>query len=218
VLQTAGAQQSALAGYLAASIARLPKSARLPLLDLAMPALRQLPEPARVAFLATVEKVIAADRRVTLAEFVLQTVLTRRLNARAGRATPIKFAHLAAIRRDCALLLSLVAHVAASASAQMPKDAFLRGAAYCPELGLTAAGLTDAAAIGFGQVRVALERANQLAPLVKPVLIKTLVAVAGEASPLPVDIADVLRAICAALEAPIPPAVAATYTACRWDR
>lgn len=218
VLQTAGAQQSALAGYLAASIARLPKSARLPLLDLAMPALRQLPEPARAAFLATVEKVIAADRRVTLAEFVLQTVLTRRLNARAGRATPIRFAHLAAIRRDCALLLSLVAHVAASASAQMPKDAFLRGTAYCTELGLTAADLTDAAAIGFGQVRVALERANQLAPLVKPVLIKTLVAVAGEASPLPVDSADVLRAICAALEAPIPPAVAATYTACRWDR
>jgi hypothetical protein len=33
---------------------------------------------------------------------------------------------------------------------------------------------------------------------------------------MPPAIADLLRAICAALEVPIPPAVAATYTAYHW--
>jgi Zn-dependent protease with chaperone function len=209
-------QQASLALFLTGAIGRLPKSARLPLLDLAMPALKQLPEASRAALLATVDKLIAADNRITLAEFVVQTVLTQRLGAHAGRANPVKFDRPAAIREDCIVLLSLVAHVAAPATAEETRAVFLRGASHCPGLGLTPADLIDAATIGFVRVKAALVNADQLAPLAKPLLIKALLAAAGEADPMPVATADLLRAICAAIEAPIPPAVAQTYTAYHW--
>jgi len=58
---------------------------------------------------------------------------------------------------------------------------------------------------------------HQLAPLAKPSLVKALLAAAGQREPMPVALADLLRALCAAIEAPVPPAVAATYTAHHWQ-
>jgi Zn-dependent protease with chaperone function len=216
VLKAALPQQLSFILFLAETIERLPGSARLPLLDLAMPALRQLSAADRAALLATVDKLIAADQRMTLAEFVLQTVLTRRLNAHAGRAVPVLFHHLATIRQDCILLLSLVAHASAPAVNEAASTLFLRGTMHCPELGLLPAQLSDAKAIGFAQVKTALDHVSQLAPLAKPILIKALLAAAGEAGSMPVASADLLRAVCAAIDAPLPPAVAAIYTAYHW--
>jgi hypothetical protein len=215
VLKADAPQQAPLATLLAESIDKLSKSARLPLLDLAMPALRQLPGADRMKLLTVVNKLIAADNRITLAEFVLQTVLARRLDAGAGRATPVKFVNLSELKKECAVLLSLVAHIGTAAARQeTAMNAFLRGAACCPQLGLSSADMFAVPAIGFAQISAALDRANQLAPLAKPAFIKALLATAGAANILPIATADVLRAICAALDAPIPPAVTATYIDC----
>lgn len=215
LLRAEAPQQAAFAAYLTESIDRLPRSARLPLLDLTMPALRQLPETERAILLATVDKLIAADNKITLAEFVLQTVLTRRLDLHAGRAVPVKFRSIDELKSECAMLLSLVAHVVASAGSagrqETPAQAFLRGAERCPELGLSADDLYPVSTIGFASAKNALDRANQLAPLAKPALIKALLATAGADDKPAAAVADMLRAICAALDAPIPPTVAATY-------
>jgi hypothetical protein len=212
ILEACPSPQTALAGHLARQIATLPAIVRLPLLDLAMPALQLLSLPERAHLLLTAEALIAADQRVTLAEFVLQTILVRRLDPRAGRSVPVRFDQLGALRSEVAVLLSLVAHLAVSGTAT-PVDAFLRGTQRCPELALAASDLRSLMAIDFDQVRAALERLLQLAPLAKPALLKALVAVAGEADagPLPADLADLLRAVCSAIDAPLPPAVAASY-------
>jgi Zn-dependent protease with chaperone function len=209
-------QQAPLAEFLAGSIGRLPKSARLPLLDRAMPVLRQLNTAEREELLATADRLIAADNTLTLAEFVLQTVLTRRLAAHAGRATPVRYHDLSALKEDCAMLLSLVAHVAASGAAAKPEDLFAAGAARL-QAGMLSSGLLPVSAIDYTGVSAALDRAHQLAPLAKPALIKALLAAAGDIEPMPVATADLLRAICAALDAPVPPAVAATYTDYHWS-
>ncbi len=222
VLQAQAPQQAAFVTYLADAIAKLPPGARLPLLDLAMPALRQLPQAGRDQLLQIVALLIGADQRVTLAEFVLETVLTRRLAAHAGRAVPCKYSDLTQLKQECALMLSLVAHVSVLVArrthgqTETAAQAFMRGAAVCPELALGAADLRAAADIGFAGVRGALEHANQLAPLAKPGFIKALVAAAvGKGSVcLPMEMADLLRAVCAALEAPLPPAVNAAYRDC----
>lgn len=221
MLKKEAPQQAALVTFLAESIKQLPLSARLPLVDLATPALRQLAQPERDKMLALADQLIAADSRITLAEFVVQTILTRRLGPRAGRLVPIKFNRLAELNHEVAVLLSLVAHVAVSTSrgdavaARMA--AFLRGAQLCPELKLAARDYCDGASLGFPQVRLALDHTNQLAPLAKPQLIKALLAVADNGAELPIASADILRAICAGIEAPIPPAVAATYHAYPWQ-
>lgn len=222
VLQAQVPQQAALVAYLAQAIGRLPPGARLPLLDLAMPALRQLAQTERDELLVVAGHLIGADQRVTLAEFVLETVLSRRLAAHAGRAVPVRFASLAPLKQDCALMLSLVAHVTVMAAQQAQDQtetaaqAFMRGAALCPALSLTPADLCGIAEVGFARVKAALDRANQLAPLAKPGLIKALVAAAvcDDSTVLPMEIADLLRAVCAALEAPLPPAVIAAYADC----
>lgn len=199
--------------YLAESIAKLPENMRLPLLDLTMPALRQLSDFERTHVLKITDKLIAADNKITLAEFVLQTILTRRLDARSGRAIPVKFDSLSALKQECALLLSMLAYVSAAATHEGASASFERGIRLCAALGLTTENLSTVQAINFAKVRDALDRVNQLAPLEKPALIKALLATAGQARPLPVAMADVLRAICAAIEVPLPADVAAVYAA-----
>jgi len=222
LLATIDAGSARMAGYLRRELDALPHSVRLPLLDLAAPALRQLTAPQRAALLDSCERLIAADGRVTLAEFVVQAVLQRRLGRHAGRAVPVRFTTPAALRAEAALLLSLLAQVtlraqpAAAADSALP--AFLRGAAACPELALAAADLRPAAAIDFADVRAALERVNQLAPLAKPALVKAWLAAASDAGGalLPAS-ADVLRALCSAIDAPLPPALAAAYGGYDWS-
>jgi Zn-dependent protease with chaperone function len=203
------------AAYLADTIAGMPKSARLPLLDLAMPALRLLPQPSRDSLLQMADRLIAADNRVTLAEFVLQTVLQRRLAANANRAIPVRYPDVAALERDAVVLLSLAAQVAAKHNNEPAAAAYARGA---PLIQLAATAPLDIPALGFSRVRDALAAANRLAPLAKPFLVKALQATATPASgELPVDTADLLRGICAAIDVPVPPTVAATYTAHGWS-
>ncbi|GAA4021787.1 M48 family metallopeptidase [Actimicrobium antarcticum] len=213
ILDACQSPQTALVRHLAHQLDAVPASARLPILDLAMPALKQLSQPERDSLLRTASALIAADQRVTLAEFVLQTILTRRLDLHAGRSVPVRFDHLGALRNELALLLSLMAHVAAT---DAPAAAFLRGAQRCTGLSLAASDLLVITAIDFDEVSAALERVLQLAPLAKPALLKALVAVAGDTTPggLPIDVADLLRAICSAIDAPLPPAVAASYASC----
>jgi Zn-dependent protease with chaperone function len=192
---------------LAREIDRLPPEARLPLLDLAVPALKALPDEEKQRLLDAVAALIAADARVTIAEFVLQTLLARRLAPHAARAVPVRHANLQALRAECALLLSLVAHVRASAGppalrASTAQEAFLQGARGA-DIGVSETDLVPAEKIRFETVRTALERANRLAPLAKPLFIKALVRAAGEQPSH--TLADLLRAVCSTLDAPLPP-------------
>ena len=211
LLQAEAPGQVALVQRLAPALGALSSRAGLPLLDLAMPSLRALPQSERDHFLSVIDHLIAADGRVVLTEFVIETLLKRRLSAHAGRAVPVRFNSLAALCDDCAMLLSLVAHVTAKANGTSPLDLYLRGMSAAPEAGLDVAGLVDAATMGFDPVRRALDHANQLAPLKKPALIKMLLAAATFSQPMPDAAADLLRAICAALDAPLPSAVSASY-------
>lgn len=209
-------QQAGQVTALLLALKQLPGHARLPLLDLAMPALRQLTLAERAPLLANVTRLIAADQRISLDEFVLQTVLTRRLDMHAGRAVPVRFLSLPELQHESAVLFSLTAHVMASLLHQPAVSLFMRAAMACPQLTLSERDLLAAHALDFGIVKAALDRSNQLAPLAKPVLIKAMLAMVGEPAAIPLLAADLLRAMCAALDAPMPPRVAEVYAASGW--
>jgi Zn-dependent protease with chaperone function len=209
-------QQAERVMQLAAALTRLPANARLPLLDLVIPALRQLPLAERAAMLLQFERMIASDSRVSLNEFVLQTVLVRRLAAQANRAVAVKYSSVTELKKECLVLFSLIAHVAAPLLRRPAPSLFIRAADHSPQLFLSENDLIAVAALTYGRIKAALDKANQLAPLANPALIKSLLAVAGEHNPLPLALADLLRAVCAALEAPMPPIVAAVYSADGW--
>ena len=215
-LQAQFPEQAEQVTALLLALAQLPGQARLPLLDLAMPALRQLTVAERAGLLTNVTRLIAADQRISLDEFVLQTVLTRRLARHAGRAVPVRFLSLPELQRECAVLFSLTAHVLAPLSHQPAVALFMHAVTACPQLALSKQDLLAVDALDFGIVKAALDRSNQLAPLAKPALIKALLAMADEHAAIPLLAADLLRAMCAALDAPMPPRVAEIYTASGW--
>jgi hypothetical protein len=66
---------------LVAFVQALPDTHRLPLLDLAMPALRQMSRHQHRAFRAQVEVLMIADQRLSLFEYTLRCVLHRHLDA-----------------------------------------------------------------------------------------------------------------------------------------
>jgi Zn-dependent protease with chaperone function len=204
-------EQAAVVMHMATLLADVPATAHLSVLDLAMPALRQLPPPQRSMLLKAVEDVINHDGQVSWHEFVLQTILVRRLGPQAGRAVPFRFATAAQIRKECTLLLSLVARVSFT-GLPVPSELevqrkFMQAAIHLPGFELSPADLHAASAITLTGIRRALEQANCLMPLAKPALVKALCKICETEGEFPPVCVDTLRAICSAIDAPLPPTI-----------
>lgn len=174
---------------------------RLPLLDLAMPALKRLPENTRQQLLSVVAALIQADGRVSETEFVLQAILEQRLNPQAARAVKVRYADLVPLRKEVALVLSLVPQGDAATRQQM----FMQGAASLRNLQLQATDWTNPDQLDYQAVRAALAQLNQLAPLAKPMLIRGMLQIAQAQNSLSsARTHELLRSVCAAIDMPVP--------------
>ena len=201
IAEAYGAEASQIADRYHGLIHQLPPGVRQPLLDVAMPALRKLPEQSRQRILKLAHLLVVADGRVSVREFLLFTILKRRLGPEAGRAVPVRYRAVSELAQDAALVLSLVAVVRLP---KRPEHAFNAGALLLPD---TNVQLVGGDAIKLDEVSAALDRLNQLAPLAKPQLIKAATAAAFVDSETNWRAASTLRMICAALDAPLPPQV-----------
>jgi len=186
-----------------AIVQQLPPGVRLSLLDRAMPTLRRLPQAAAQRFLMLAHTLIAADGRVTLAEFLLFTVLKRRLGPNAGRAVPVRYRAVAEVTSEAALVMSLIANVRMP---DTPERAFAAGRALLPGFD---AQFVAQANISLDAVAAAFVKLNQLAPLAKPAYIKACTAVAFVDGETNWKAASCLRTVCIALDSPLPPQVIA---------
>jgi hypothetical protein len=180
-------------------ILQLPPGARQPLADTAMPALRKLPQDTRQRLLRVAHMLIVADGRLSVPEFLLFTILKRRLGPDAGRAVPISHRTVRELPREAGLVLSLAAAVRLPERAE---HAFNAGALLLPGVDTP---FTSADSIRLDAVADALDRLNRLAPLAKPQLIKAVTATAFADDATNWRAASTLRMICAALDAPLPP-------------
>ncbi len=196
-LLRAGGEDAELVARIAAEVQGLGKLARLPLIALATPTLKGLAPGERTAFLLLLQQLIGADRRITLEEFVVATMLEAALGERAGRAVPATYRKLEPLAEDARLVLSLVAHATNGDAAA----SFEHG---LKELGIPLQ-LIDARALSLVAVKAALTRLNQLALMQKPRLVKALVQCALADGGLGVTDAELLRAICSTLDSPLPP-------------
>jgi hypothetical protein len=197
VREEGGDDLAARCARFADALAPLGARVRLPALTLALPALKLLPREARDRVLRLVRALIAADGKVSLGEFVLQTLLRRYLGPQAKGAPRVTHRDLASVARESAIVLSLFAHAGGGG---MP--AFDRG---MKALGLQGGVLSAPPELRFDVVDAALNELEQLAPLRKPALIKACVAVAMADDRLTLAEGELLRAVCAALDSPLPP-------------
>ncbi|MFN2350989.1 MAG: M48 family metallopeptidase [Kiritimatiellia bacterium] len=94
------------------SLAKLPLELRLPLADLALGTLKELPAADYEKFKTTVELLIVADESVSLFEYTLHHMIQRHLDGFFHKSVPIAVRHhaLAPIANPCVDLLSCLAH------------------------------------------------------------------------------------------------------------
>jgi len=177
--------------------ARLGPALHLPVVDLALPALKELDEREKKAFLAAAEGAIRADQRVSLHEFVLLTLLRHQL----APGAPVKGGkRIEALRDESLALLSLIAHAGHADTAA----AFNAGVA---QLGLRDAALLPRDRITPEAAGEALDRLRGLAPLAKALLVQAMFAVATADGTIRLGEAELLRLAGAVLDCPLPPLV-----------
>jgi Zn-dependent protease with chaperone function len=194
---TAAGPLAAAAQALAPRLSRLGVAFHLPLVDLALPALKGAGAAERAAFLAALEAVIRADRRVSLHEFVILTLLRHQLMPPAPAAARKRLEEL---RPDALALLSLTAHAGHGDSA----SAFHAGA---KQLGFDNAAQLAREAITPEAAGAALANLKALAPLAKARLVQGLFAAATADGTIRMAEAELLRLVGAVLDCPLPPLI-----------
>ena len=190
---------------LIAPIEALGEARQLELVELALPALRELPADGRQQLLARMGRLVMIDKVLSLPELLLFTVveyrLSRRVTAQRTRS-PKTLLHLT----DSA---SLVLSAVAQASARNSQQAFARGreqlAARCPTIAFAPDKAGDAI-----QVRRALEQLLFLTPMDKPLLLRAAIATIVFDGGVSQRENLLLRSLCATLDVPLPPLVAAS--------
>ena len=188
-------------------VAPIASRARLPLVNLALPALRQLRPDEFEQFSQALQWLIESDGRIEIFEFVLQKIVRRQLASQAGknRPTSIEYDTLKPLARDCSVVLSALANVSSRNAGEVEK-AFRVGAPY---LGAKADGLQllSRAESGLKQLDTALDRFALAAPQLKKKLLEASVQVVGADGLVQEHEAELLRAIADTLDCPIPPFV-----------
>ncbi len=189
-----GAQQIVLEG--------LGQAQQLLIFELALPALKQLPQKRRDTFLAEVRRRVEADRKVTLAEFVQATLLRQHLREGAGKPIPTQFRKVEDVAQDAHVILSLIAH----ASQGDTEAAHAKGKAM---LGVELPGALPAAELTAARLETALERLRHLQPFQKPRVLKACVETAAADGRFRLAEAELVRAVAATLDCPLPPVIGA---------
>lgn len=174
---------------------------RLPLLELALPALKQLSRPVYRAFHDALLAVIRADQRISLLEWALYRIVRHNVEPRPKIK---QHRRLEDRRPQLEILLSVIAHAGhdTSASARAAVDA---GAA---ELGLDTIQLLPKEDQPLRELEQAMARLVELKPLEKPLLLRALVRCIqhnGRVSPVE---AELFRAVADVLDCPMPPLLA----------
>jgi Zn-dependent protease with chaperone function len=178
---------------------------RLPLLDLAVPALRQHPTEKLQGLLNNIEDLANADGEWSLTEFVLFLVLQRRLDASIfpHRETQIQYETLEQIWPDALAVLSALAS-AGNVKVEAIAYAFRCGAFKLP--GATAQSVPDVPPDwSLATLAHHLDRLRQTAPKVKQSVINACAHTVLLDSEVTVEEAELLRAVTITLDCPIPP-------------
>ena len=176
---------------------------RLPLIDMAMPALRQLSLPQYERFKKNIQFLVEIDKKVSVFEWSLQKILFNNLQAvfvktAASRAIYSSFKPLV---KECSLLLSILIYVGKDAG--MDKNKLM--AETKQELGDVDVQLLPVTDIGLPALNDALDKLNQLKPLLKPALLKACVMCIVADGEFTAVEAELFRAVANTLDCPMPP-------------
>ncbi|VAX09155.1 Heat shock protein HtpX / FIG017973: domain of unknown function [hydrothermal vent metagenome] len=187
-------------------MATLDTNARLPMIDLAMPSLRQLSLRQYQLFKQNLIALIAADKRVNLFEWSLQHILLRHLDTDFIKRPTAQAKHrsLGELKPDTTLLISLLAY-ADRAEQKDAEHAFTAAKKILEHNDIT---LLPKDKLSLTELNTAIKRLAMLKPLVKPQLLKACTAAVMADDRVTPQESELVRAFAAALDCPLPPMLA----------
>jgi len=185
------------------AVAQLAMNARLPIVEIAIPALRSLTAEQYRLFKQNVAVLVEADEAIDLFEWSLQRILLHDLDAHYGGAKPPSVRHrsLAPLQPQCELLLSMLAHTG-------HRDDEAAGKAFDAArqaLGLPGARMREPGQADMGALDTALTDLEEAAPQIKRRVLEAAVACIAADRQITATEAELLRAMSASLGVPMPP-------------
>ena len=179
------------------------RATRLPLVDLAVPALRRLSPAQYGEFMNLTDVFIKADQQIDLFEYTLMHVLARHLEPTFKRMKPPTVAYyaLAGVRNECSILLSAIAH-AGHTDENEAREAFATGANELNDITLE---FIPRAKAGLAGAKAALEKLDRVSPKLKKELMRAFIASVAHDGKVTVGEGELLRSVADALSLPMPP-------------
>lgn len=181
--------------------------ARLPILDLAIGTLRSLSFSQYREFRGSLRKLIEADRRVTLFEFMLERALERHLGNVFNPigAKRIEFQSAAPLQEDMEAVLSALARVGSEDEIRARRS--LEAAAARLPFSPNSLRLLPEDRYSFSRLEEALERIDRSVPDVKEAFLDACaVCIAFDGTIHPEE-AELLRAVADSIGCPVPPII-----------
>jgi Zn-dependent protease with chaperone function len=184
--------------------------AHLPIINIALGALKQLTAAQFEKFSNTLDWLVNSDGKVELFEFVLQKIVLRHLDSQFNgpQKSVVEFYTIKPLVPDCAVILSALANVSSGVAAEIQK-AFEAGAPYLRSPDDSALQLLPRESCGVNEIDAALNRLAQAVPTIKKNLLAACVHTVGADGVILEAEAELLRAIADTLDCPMPPFVPA---------
>ena len=179
---------------------------RLPLVDLAIPAIKLLSPGQYESFRKNVKNLVEADKKISLFEYTLQRVLIRYLDPVFKKIPPppVKYHVIDQVQVECLILLSILAW-RGNDETFVAEESFRRGIA---ELNIEGKpSLLDRQKCGLNALDSALDRLALSSPQIKKKVLKACIASISADSIITVDEAEILRSVADTLDCPIPPII-----------
>ncbi|MSU41043.1 MAG: hypothetical protein EXS22_08340 [Pedosphaera sp.] len=183
----------------------LPRTLRLPLVEMALPSLRNLPPAQHGQFQTAVIALVESDGSIDIFEYALQKMLRRHLQRNFQPAGMFHTSRPTAgsLRQHCAVLLSCLAH-AGHDDERAAKSAFATGATLLPAR-IASTELLPIAEANLAYVDLALDALQNAALPLKRDLLAACAATIAADGYIMAEEAELLRAIGDTLDCPIPP-------------
>ncbi len=178
---------------------------RLPLIDIVIPALKQLSLDQYQAFRDNLVALIDMDSRVDLLEWSLQKILFTHLDGQFFKLahTKTRYSHVGQLKQEIELILSVLAY-AGQQDNNAVEEAFSAATELLEIKGLKVVAENE---ISFLNLDGALKKVEMLKPLAKPQLLKACAAsVLHDQKILSVEV-ELLRAFSDVLGCPMPPVI-----------
>lgn len=178
---------------------------RLPLVDMALPALRNLSDNQYAAFRKNVSSLVKADEQRDLFEFLLEKVLFRYLEPCFAKVktTQIKYRQIFNLRSECRCLLSVVAHFG-NKNPEAAVQAFDAGKGKFG-LGINPFEMLPADMCILEALDKTLDKLSQTSPKLKKDILQAVVVCITADREISVEESELIRAIADMLDCPVPP-------------